>query len=127
MATEKLREAWRKAQSRVPAERKRATQRAFYERHRDRVLSEKKPNWTKFRKMRAEKLKVLYAQGDEVELTKKKARSIFSWAKRSGKVVKMPCEKCGNIKAEGHHDDYNKPLDVRWLCRKHHSEHHRKT
>ena len=52
------------------------------------------------------------------------SRRIFRNAVRSGKVVVKPCEKCGNI-AEGHHEDYSKPLEVRWLCLKHHREKHR--
>lgn len=39
-------------------------------------------------------------------------------------LVRRPCEKCGDPKSEGHHDDYAKPLEVRWLCRTHHDEHH---
>lgn len=42
-----------------------------------------------------------------------------------GILIKQPCEKCGKVKVDAHHDDYSKPLDVRWLCRKHHLEHHR--
>jgi len=38
----------------------------------------------------------------------------------AGKLVREPCEVCGNTKSEGHHEDYSKPLDVVWLCRKHH-------
>lgn len=41
-----------------------------------------------------------------------------------GLIVRKPCEVCGEIKTDAHHDDYNKPLDVRWLCRKHHLRHH---
>jgi hypothetical protein len=39
---------------------------------------------------------------------------------------RKPCEVCGIEKVEAHHDDYSKPLQVRWLCKRHHCEHHRK-
>jgi len=47
-------------------------------------------------------------------------------AVKSGRVDKHPCEVCGDVKVHGHHDDYSKPLSVRWLCHKHHREHHLK-
>ena len=45
-------------------------------------------------------------------------------AVKSGKITKSNCEICGCEKALAHHDDYNKPLDVRWLCTIHHNEWH---
>lgn len=44
---------------------------------------------------------------------------------RSGKMVRLSCEICGEEKAEAHHDNYNNPLEVRWLCKKCHTEWHR--
>lgn len=44
---------------------------------------------------------------------------------RRGELTRQPCEVCGDLKTDGHHDDYSKPLDVRWLCRAHHSKHHK--
>ena len=45
-------------------------------------------------------------------------------AVKRGELTPKPCEACGNPKTEAHHCDYNKPLDVRWLCRKCHTEWH---
>lgn len=44
-------------------------------------------------------------------------------AKRRGELVPEPCEICG-ARAEAHHPDYSKPLEVRWLCRRHHVRWH---
>lgn len=43
---------------------------------------------------------------------------------RKGKLPRQPCEKCGNEKAEMHHEDYDKPLEVIWLCRTCHLDLH---
>ena len=45
---------------------------------------------------------------------------------RSGDILKANCcECCGeNKKLHGHHDDYAKPLEVRWLCATCHGEWH---
>lgn len=51
-----------------------------------------------------------------------KARQAVARAVRSGKLVRTPCEVCGDPKSQAHHEDHTKPLDVRWLCAKHHSE-----
>jgi hypothetical protein len=48
---------------------------------------------------------------------KRAAHCAVSNAIRAGRIMKAPCESCGNEKAQAHHDDYDKPLDVMWLAR----------
>lgn len=55
-----------------------------------------------------------------------RARVILRRAVAAGRIIRPPCEVCGKPNAEGHHTDYSKPLDVRWLCFKHHAEVHGK-
>ena len=57
---------------------------------------------------------------------KKKAHDALSNAVRDGKLFREPCEKCGREDTHGHHDDYSKPLDVRWLCPPCHFAEHNK-
>lgn len=42
----------------------------------------------------------------------------------SGKLTKQCCEVCGAQKVDAHHDRYDEPLNVRWLCRRHHVKLH---
>jgi site-specific DNA-cytosine methylase len=56
---------------------------------------------------------------------KKAALKVYK-ALQAGRLTKPEkCETCGSsIKIEAHHSDYNKPLDVMWLCKKCHFEWH---
>ena len=53
-------------------------------------------------------------------------RRIIRKAIRDGKIIKPDkCEECGKPTKKkslcGHHDDYSKPFEIRWLCYKCHS------
>jgi len=57
---------------------------------------------------------------------KRDAHSILGRAVKSGKIIKTPCEVCGSTyRIHGHHEDYTKPLEVKWLCPQHHKDAHK--
>ena len=43
---------------------------------------------------------------------------------RKGILVQAPCAVCGATPTEAHHEDYERPLEITWLCKKHHLESH---
>ena len=55
---------------------------------------------------------------------KHRAYLIVKRAILSGKIDKFSCRICKDKKSQAHHEDYNKPLDVIWLCQKHHDIRH---
>lgn len=55
-----------------------------------------------------------------------KARSITAKALAKGELKQQPCKVCGSPDTEMHHTDYDKPLDIEWLCRSHHKQKHSK-
>lgn len=57
----------------------------------------------------------------KVDPIKVKARCAVSNAIKTGRLIRLPCVECGTtIDVQAHHSDYSKPLDVTWLCRRHH-------
>jgi hypothetical protein len=61
------------------------------------------------------------------------AQNKVEYAIRAGDLIPKACEVCGSAETfsdgrrsvQAHHDDYNKPLDVRWLCQPCHHEWHK--
>ena len=79
-----------------------------------------------YKKKSAEWYRAEYQQRVSDPETRKKvfARARLRRAITLGHIKRQPCEVCGDPKSHGHHDDYSKPLDVRWLCHAHHCEAH---
>jgi len=110
--------------------------------HREANL-EKIQAYDKMRSKKPHRLQAIkdYAKTEAGKITRKKAGAayikrypmkyaahvLFGNAVRAGRIEKKSeCSVCGSTeKIEGHHDDYTKPLDVRWLCEKCHKQWHR--
>lgn len=64
----------------------------------------------------------------EDNVIKRSASLIIGNAVRDGKILKpLNCEVCNSKpkRLHGHHDDYNYPMAVRWLCSKCHTAWHK--
>lgn len=75
--------------------------------------------WTKMRRDACKKSR-------EKNREKFIANSRLRYAVKTNKIKKLPCSICGDIKSEAHHPDYQKPLEVIWLCDFHHKEEHKR-
>lgn len=57
---------------------------------------------------------------------KRATRQAVNAAIGKGELERGSCEVCGSTdRVQGHHDDYSRPLDVRWLCSGHHALWHK--
>lgn len=76
--------------------------RESYHRHRDRLVVEKR---------------------EKHDARKNKARCQVTFAIAKGRLKRGQCEIGVDCRGEiqAHHDDYDKPLEVRWFCRRHHA------
>lgn len=106
------------------SEEQRAAWRAYYRRTAHRSNVTKIATAQRYRQTEAGKANALASQRRTLAKypQKFKARITLRNAVAAGKLTKGPCEICGETDVQGHHDDYSKPLEVRWLCRQHHCE-----
>jgi hypothetical protein len=86
-----------------------------------------------------EEARRIYAQTEEGRISGNKAKAEYrkrnpvkvkahakvAYAIRSGNLYREPCEVCEDENTHAHHDNYLMPLNIRWLCPKHHNEWHK--
>ena len=65
-----------------------------------------------------------YSDLTDEQRQRSNARAYAHVCRDGGKLIKQSCEQCGDENSQIHHDDYSKPLEIKWLCRKHHLELH---
>lgn len=119
---------WSKPENR---ERKRQKDKRYYERHKEDILRRTEKYQAEHPEQRKETNKRYYRNHKDSESARQKkyiknnrekyrAHRAVQSAVLKGVLDRQPCSVCGEAKAEAHHDNYNKPLEVRWLCHKCH-------
>ena len=56
---------------------------------------------------------------------RQRAHNAVRRAINKGILVVSPCSRCFSTRAVAHHEDYDKPLDVMWLCQPCHKQRHK--
>ena len=67
--------------------------------HKEEILEKQRAYGKQYRKRNKEKIKAHY---------------ILNNAIKRGEIIRQPCEICGNIKSQAHHEDHTKPFEVHW-------------
>jgi len=98
----------------------------YYKKNKEHINA-KRLEWAKNHpESRKISVKQLYEKtmADPIRKQKLYAKRKLMWNVKVGHIVRGICQVCGSPNAEGHHEDYNKPLEVTWLCRLHHRKIH---
>ena len=97
----------------------------YWEKNREALREKRRPLQLEYRRNHKEEHNKSSAEQRRKFPEKIRARSITNHAIRKGEIVRQPCEICGRTDVQAHHDNYNEPLKIRWLCVTCHNEWHR--
>ena len=54
-----------------------------------------------------------------------KCHNAVTRAIKKGTLIRMPCVRCSSEKSLAHHENYDEPLNVMWLCQPCHKQRHK--
>lgn len=77
-----------------------------------------------YRDLNREKIRDFNRDWQSRNAKKIKCHRLMWGAIKAGKLLQDVCDVCGSDIVHGHHPDYDKPLDVVWLCPEHHRQWH---
>ena len=93
-----------------------------------------------YRQNRAERIKQVQAYSKTLKGRVMQSENVRRWLKKNPKkyldhmlvkqaikygILKVePCLVCGSEKVHAHHEDYDRPYNVKWLCPQHHKDAH---
>lgn len=112
----------------------RAEQRAYYAKNKDRINAYNRAYYAEHKQqIQKQQAKTRHRnKTTNIARTLKNRREKYGNAHHQvlraierGEITKQPCEICGATETQAHHDDYNEPLVVRWLCDTCHKEWHK--
>lgn len=106
--------------SRRNPEKFRAGKRDRWARHKDRINAERRAKRAEARAAREEEKR----RGVPRRVLANRAQARVAYALKAGILIREPCEVCGSERVHAHHPDYSRPLDVAWLCARHHRARH---
>lgn len=100
--------------------KRREKAREYYAKNRNKIIQQVKV----YRESHKEEIEQKRRIRREAGNIKDFAREAVHWAVKSGRLKKQSCEKCYCLVAQAHHEDYTKPLEVVWLCKRCHEDRH---
>lgn len=101
---------------------------------RDAVNKNREKNLERFRSYDQERSKLPHRKISNFEISTKwrkadprrmRCHNAVARALRAGRLHKEPCERCGELKVHAHHDNYDEPLNIMWLCQPCHKVRHK--
>jgi len=99
-----------------------------YYKHREKNAEKAKANVRKWQKENPERTKELREKTKKKNIKKVRVRGLVDQRISTGKLKpNETCEMCKKkCKTHAHHEDYDKPLDIKWLCTACHGKIHSK-